>query len=535
MTGFSSRARDAITRSTNSWADVTIVERGLSVFLDPTMAGSRRFMQVLGFPHGTLTPQMSDVLATAATAGAFRFVAKTTSLKNWLVPDMKITLEQQEVLTVRSVTPLQDGSLAVDVTTSIQGAHVAGALITIDRFPATTYTDIIAGAGAPQREAVRFSSPFVIVPGDTIVVAGASFTIDRVSDAGTDLYDIGVSSFNGIPDVIQGTVCYVEARPIYRSPILATPDNKPDALARGPYVVDAVASPMMADTFFDSTIKLFIEEYDTASKVIAPFREVQRNQTLVRHPVTTDQLLFWNNLEGTVDWNGSKTVLRAQNDGRFHLWTPCRPMLDAAAPVRGSYTVPLFAPYRVLLNSDIVSEMEVRRVIDNQIIPATDYTVNTSTGDVDFDSSHAGSAVFVTFRPRLSWQTTVTPSEDGIILFVIMGRQERVTIPLGPAGVQQVVTFAVTDETAIDQVHIGAYRDSRAAGPFSVTIGDLTPRGRRCAALRYVISTSAVVDYDWASSGLLLKPLWHNIDLLRARLDDDSALSNFLDNGRLVL
>ena len=535
MTGFTTRARDAITRSTNSWADVSIVERGLSVFLDPTMAGSRRFMQVLGFPHGTLTPQMSDVLSTAATAGAFRFIVKTTSLQNWLVPDMKVTLEQQEVLTVRSVTPLQDGTLAVDVTTSIQGSHNAGALVTVDRFPATVYTDIVAGAGAPQRETVRFSCPFVLVPGDTIVVAGTALTIDRVSDVGANLYDVGVSSFAGLPDVLQGTVCYVEARPVYRSAILATPDNKIGALARGPYVVDAVASPMMTETFFDSTIRLFIEEYDTASKVISPFREVQRNQTLVRHPITTDQMLFWNTLEGTVDWNGSKTVLRAQNDGRVHIWTPCRPVLDAAPPVRGSFTVPLFAPYRVLLNSDIVEEMEVRRVVDNQIIPSTEYVVDTATGNVDFNAVHAGTATFITFRPRISWQTTVTPSEDGLVLSVIMGRQERVLIPLGAAGVQQVITLAVTEETAIDQVHIGAFRSNNGAGPFSLTIGDLTPRGRRCAALRYVVSTSAVVDYDWASSGLLLKPLWHNLDLLRSRLDDDSALSNFLDNGRLVL
>jgi hypothetical protein len=68
-----------------------------------------------------------------------------------------------------------------------------------------------------------------------------------------------------------------------------------------------------------------------------------------------------------------------------------------------------------------------------------------------------------------------------------------------------------------------------------VKFGEFVPRGSRVAALRYSISTSAYEDYNWASSGLLLKAMWPTLELLRARLDGSSILSRYLDNGRMLV
>lgn len=519
--------------ATPGGADVSISERGLSTFLDPSMSGVRRFIQVIGYPFGLLTPQMSGRLVEAATAGSRLLVLSGTTLSAWLQAGVILALEQQEQNVVVG-TSVRNGNLVVELANRIQTGHGAGSLVTIDQFPVLTVDDIAAGAGAPSREAVRLSSPFLVVVGDTLILSQMAFKIDRVDDLGGGVYAVGVDDFRGVPDVLTGTTCFINARPVYQSDLLTMPDLQASSLTRGPFVVDCVGGAMVTDaTLESSSIQLFIEEADQSSRVIAPFREVARNTTLTRHPITTDQLLFWRAVEGSLDWNGTNTLFRGHDNGRVHLWTACRPTLDAAAPIRGQYSVPSFAPYRVLLNNSILPVLEVRRLDDNQIIPASSYTVDTTNGYVDFDSSFASTGVFIVSRPRLSWQTVVTPSEAGLEMSVRLGDEEPLVFLLGAAGVQQVLNLAVLTSETINQIHIAVRRADDSPGPFTVAIGDLSPRGRRTAALRYIIATDAIVDYEWSSSGLILKPMWHNIDLLRARLDDSVPQS--LNNGRLLL
>jgi hypothetical protein len=536
MSGFSTRAREAVASVTPGWADASISERGLSAFLDPSMTGRRRFCQPVGNPFGLLTPQLGTVLALAATAGSTEVLLSGTHLLPWLVPGSTIRIEGLEELRVLAIANTT-GNTLLTTGTILQSSHSTGVDVRISSFPVLVADEILSGAAAPTREAVRVTSPFLLLPGDIITIPSfGEVTLSQVEEVATDTYDVHVTSLSGFPDILQGTPLDVKALPAYLSDLLTLPSHHEGSFVRGPVAVDFVSGRMTTSSSPSSIeTKLLIEEVDTANRVILPLRESRINSVLSRQAISADQILFWQCLEGTLDWNGTKTLLRGQGNGRCHVWTPVRPQMAAGAVVQRKTTVPTFAPYRLLLNNDILPTVVVR-LVSGAVVPTSQYTVNTTNGNVDFVSAMAGTPVIVDFAPRSTWLTTVTPSEDGLELTIVVGRAAKVVIPLGAAGVPQPVKIAAQDENNIDQIHIAVRRASGENGPFVCEVGDLIPATRSTAAVRYAVVTTADYDYDWACSGLLVKPLWPNIDLLRARLDGDTIGGhlNYLDNGRFL-
>ena len=491
-------------------------------------------MSALGVPYGLLTPQMSATAAAAVTAGGNTVRLTGTSLAQWLVAGTEIALEQQEDAVVTGFTTV-DGNLVVSLAAPVLSSHPKDSLVTVTSFPALVLGDISTGDASPFGVVVQVESPFMLVPGDTIRISGSRYTLDRVTDNGDGTYGVGVTNLNGIPESPTGTTVTVIARPAYQSQQITLPTQFAESFIRGPVALDVVAGPVVAAESTPAVnLLLHVEEYDSGGRTILPFTQTPVNGTLSRIPIGTDQFLFWNIAEGRLQWNGSKTLLMANPAGRVHLWTPCRPNLNAAPPTRLDSVVPLFAPYRVLLNTDVIPELSVR-LEDGSLVDPTLYSVDPAIGNVDFSASLSGTAVQVTYRPRLSWATVVVPSEANLEMVVRFGNEAKVVVPLGAANTPQVVTLPVQTDSPVFDVHITVRRPDDSGGAFSVALSDWTPRGRHTAAIRYIISTSADVDYEWLASGMIVKPLWPTLDLLRARLDGEGTLAQALDNGRMLL
>lgn len=662
MTGFQSRVRDVINQAAPTFSTAAVSNRGLAHFVDPSVTGLTRFMQKAGYPFSLLTPQMSALLTETAAAGTQVVTIEGVRLLDWLIPGMGVSFELLEDAVVDTVTDLGDGLVEIALTSNLTSTHATGSRFRIRDFPVQAPLGAEQGDGALGAPAVEILSPFILVPGDVLTIDGATFTLSSAEQTGVSAagytYEIKLNDIDGFPELSSSDDIIVTAKPAYQSEILTVPQAVIRSLTVGPVAVDWVSGPMVADYFPDPESEVYIEEFDAANvQTVAP-RLVPKNDTLLRFRIRRDQMLFWKAAEGGVNWNGTFMEMKAFESGRAHLWTPCRPGLDAAPPITTSTTVPGFAPYQVLLLNRIVpgsvtvldaaTKAEIPGeavsakgvltavdqalitdgdtfVLDDGVNPAvtfefddddsvvetptlrqialtpgltaaqvrdlmltavnlaaavnisasalgaeqvsltntvpgaagnvpitqggtapltvsgmsggTDpfYTVDDTAGTVNFDSTYASVPVLITYRPRLEWQITARADVDDVEICVKVGDDVKQCFTLTTANVSQVLTIQADSADDIDQLHITARRADDSAGAFTVQFGDWQPRGGITAAIRYTLTTAADIDYDWASSGLIFKPLWPTIELLRARLDGDSIFSRYLDNGRMLV
>ena len=542
MTGFQSRVRDALNQSAPTHATVSVAERGYLHFLDPSLTGRARFMQKSGYPFPLLTPSMTAGLLSAAAAGTRTILLSGARLLAWLRPGMVVSFELIEEAIVESFVEQPSGDFLLTVATPLVSSHAAGTSMTILRFAINAFQPTLDGEAGLITAAIQVTTPFILVPGDVIVIAGTTYQLSLAEELSyssvnnTYEFDIKVTKESGLPALGTDTDIRVIARAAYRSEVLSMPHTTDRTLVDGPVALDWISGPMVADYLPDPESQVFIEEFDAANNIITTFRPVEKNDTLLRLPIKRDQMLFWRCADGSVNWNGSFTELRAFDSGRVHVWTPCRPPLDAAPQTINTGVVPGFAPYQVNLLSRIrPGSVRVFNTLTRAEIPSTDYTVNDTLGILQFLPIWAGTGISVVYRPRVEWQIVCNPSVDNVEVTVVVGREPKQVFPLGLAGVSTIITVKSETSDEIDQLHITARRADDSPGAFIVQVGDWQPRGSITAALRYSIVTGATVDYDWASSGLLMKPLWPHLALLKARLDGSSILSRYFDNGRMLL
>lgn len=539
MSGFQSRVRDVINKAAPTYAAASVADRGLSHFLDPSMTGDARFMQKAGYPFPLLTPQTFSTLAETATAGSNVAVVTGTRLQPWLIPGSIISFDLVEKSTVESTTVLSTGNLSITLQDNIIGDHVAGTGINIRGFIVNPNEFVSAGAAGLGQPAVSILSPFILVPGDTFTVNGTKYTLSYAEEVSVDangyVFLVKVTTDSGFPDMTPSTDIVVTAAAAYRSQILSVPHISDRLAIKGPVAIDWVSAPTVADYTPQPESVCYVEEFNAASLSISAPREMKKNDTLTKFSINRDQMLFWRMAEGGLNWNGTYTELKAFDSGRAHLWTPCRPPIDAIPFVTRSSVVPIFSPYTVLLTSNIRNDsVSVIHGITKALIPSSDYSVNESTGNISFNSAYASQPVIITYQPRLEWQVQVKPLADNIELTIKIGREPKQVFNLGASGTSSNLTVQTFSSSDVDQIHITARRVDGTSGPFTVLLGDWTPRGTQTSAIRYSLLTGASQDYNWASSGLLFKAMWPSIELLKARLDGDSLFARYLDNGRML-
>jgi len=539
MSGFSSRVNDALNQAAPIHATVATAHRGLSHFIDPAMTGKTRFMQRSGYPFPLLTPQMTAKLAEAATAGSNSALVSGTRLLPWVKANTTIvSFESLEKAIVLAVS-VQDGNMLLSLDRRVDGSHAADTDVSIAAFIALPVVEVPAGNGGLGSPEVEVDSPFLVLPGDTFTVFGATYHVDRATllseVPGVMTYGLKVRETGGLPNCPTGTPFIFSAKAAYQSGILNLPHTDTRSFIRGPVAIDVVSSPMVADYAPPDECVIYIEEFDASGRSLIAARSIAKNDVLSRLQINRDQFLFWRMAEGGLDWNGVFTEMKAYDSGRVHLWTPCRPPLDCAPPTEKSVVVPSFSPYAVLLNTEITSDVSVFSSVTKAEIPPTDFTVDTATGTVTFLSAYASAPVVIRYRPRLSWRTLVRPSEAGLELVVVVGDGVKQVFTLGAANVVQMIAISTSNSVDVDAIHVTARRTNDGAGAFKVEMGDWVPNMTVTVAIRYSIFTGATLDFDWAASGLMLKAMWPNLSLVRARLDGESIFTNYLDSGKMLL
>ena len=110
-----------------------------------------------------------------------------------------------------------------------------------------------------------------------------------------------------------------------------------------------------------------------------------------------------------------------------------------------------------------------------------------------------------------------TPSVDGEhAVTVIDATHFSVPVNVTIAGFGGRVRKVGEAATRIELVWRGDERDS------TVQLGDWATLGSRVRSLKYTVVARFTGGYQWATSGILVKPIFLNMDTLKARLDRDS-------------
>lgn len=613
MSRFISKIQDYINHLLPSYATVAVHPRGLVHHLDPLLSGRARFAQKSGASPALLTPQSRGRLLSPAIAGQRTLELDNALLSTWLRQGQVISVEFGERHVVEDVVETPTG-LRIMLDTPLLSPHDAGVVVQIEQFTAFMFPSR-DGGGSLSSPPVRVASEFILVPGDVVEVDGARYVLTRAQEvaideiAGTRTYECSTDKIGGFVGVSTGKTVRVDAKTAYESNLIvlpSSPQGRRPALV-GPFAYDWVSGPLHDDVRLSPESRVFVQSSRLDGVAIDAQNEIVKNSTESRVPIRRDQMLFWQVVEGGLNWDGSYTLLQAYK-GRAHLHGECTPPMNPAPEVVKTITVPTFIPRTALVTSRSLEKVravsvetgaeiaETTRLLDGVIsvvnssstlygvgtkftevfevgdeiliesIPASrvvvlavvnddeivltepysgedvvnsryrrvNYTFYPDTGQITFAGEWSGQEIRVHHRPRLDWNMTVESDVGDIEVSVKVGEQDLQVFHVQSPGIQYSLNILTDDDKPISDIHVTARRVDGSVEPFSVKLSDWQQRGSGVQAIRYWILSDAKRDYGWASSGLLAKSLWYNIDILRPFLDGDGSLAKRLDHGFLL-
>lgn len=269
---------------------------------------------------------------------------------------------------------------------------------------------------------------------------------------------------------VPGDTIYLRAWPAYQSKPNPIPSLPPTEANLGPFCVDWLSGVTIEDLSVEESMHLQL--HDAALNAIGPDTKVEKNHVVLREPVRSDAILFWDILRGSVNWNGTETLAKPD--------TLAHPMFEAHY---------LCSP--VLRN-------------DNQI----------QTWRIRFVNPNASAAqVVVTFDPVGS-QTFVVPAATTQYL--------KVQVPVG-VDVRRIYlafTAVVPDPNDPSKWVEGG------SLPEYCRLGGWFVDGSIAQFTSYRLIAKTTGRFKWASCGLLYKPIFLNIEYLRARLDMSAKPNN---------
>lgn len=286
----------------------------------------------------------------------------------------------------------------------------------------------------------------------------------------------GKSVQDGYGPVVGDTI-YLRCWPVYESQILPLPVIPPQDTNFGPFCADWLSGTVTELTVYDEFMSL--TQHDGALNPIIT-EEVQKNHVVMREPVRSDAVLFWDILRGSVNWNGQETLVKT--DG-----------VSADEPQVGEFQ----AHYKcvVPLNKD------------GQITSWRIRFTNPNT---------QAARVVITLEPTAP-QVFDVPAQTTQYLKVLVSANPLVTriffavIPVIPE---------VNNPTVL--VPGGTLTDWCRIGGWSID-------GSICQFVSYRLLAKVDSRFRWASTGLFCKPIFLNIEYLRSRLD----LSANVNNGKI--
>lgn len=557
MAGLVTRIREVLNSQLPTDSSLATRVLGISFPLDPFLTGTTRFARKIGDFTSTIMVDNTTSLANAVAVSQQTIL--TNEILGSVVPGSRLLVQDSELVTVRDFSvDVVKNQMTIHMVETFRTQHPAGSSVVLYGHPigvdavqpstvqVTFPVMLVDGTGAvtgvPGRQYVQLgtvpisiitvtdsatqtplpytqpigtdvvglptppiagiqvvyevqqvlavSSTVPIYPDDDITVRFGALGIESAQLAsfinGSYQYVLTLKVGARLPPAappghedsegyrpVAGDTIYLRAWPAYQSKPNPIPSLPPTDANLGPFCVDWLSGVTLEETSFEESMHLQL--HDSALNPIGLDEKVDKNHLVLREPIRSDAILFWDILRGSVNWNGSETLARPDQLAHpmFEAHYLCRPLLR---------------------NDGQISVWRIR-----------------------FANPNATAAQVVVTLDPAGAQTFVVPAATTQYL--------KVQVPVGVDIERIYVAFTAVVPDPNDPskwVEGGSLPEYCRLGGWFVD-------GSIAQFASYRLICKATGRFKWASCGLLYKPIFLNVEYLRARLD----MSATVNNGRI--
>jgi hypothetical protein len=328
-----------------------VVPRGFTLPIDPYTTGTVRYGRKIGYELPLIVPDNKYELAEDAIFQMDRFTVDRAP--TWVESGGFVSLGDLELHEVEDVSDTE-----IVLVTTLLADHP-------EREPVYHYSNPIEveGAYAAGQTTINIDAPVFVVVGDVIAIspnttstplAFIEYIVTSVRYVGTTA---GINQYQVVLDKVlhralsDGEVIQLRAYPAYQSRILDIP-QAPAALRPvvGPYLVDWVSAPFFNN--MNVTEYQTLQRYNAAHVAFGPPLQISKNHFVLHVPIRADQFLFWDKVDGSINFNFDEHKILATLDSDGHWWFKhtCAP--EIAVPYTNAHGTIICVPITSLNNNE---------------------------------------------------------------------------------------------------------------------------------------------------------------------------------------
>ncbi len=305
-----------------------IVPRGLAYPLDPYTKGQVRFGKKISFVMPLIVPDNRYTLTEDAVYQIDRL--EVDREVNWAVPGGYVYVGSKELHEIEDVI---DDTFVL--TTRLQADQPTGQYVFHYSNPVT-----VEGAYTKGQQVINVDSEYFIVRGDVLaiptnpdlVLGFAEFTVTDLFQSSyvNGVYQYQLTLDSGIQrNLVDGEDIQLRAYPAYKSIILNVPTSG-SALRKvvGPFLLDWASEPFINDTIFEETMS--VQRYQESRIPIGLPEVIEKNSTILGVPIKAEQFLFWDKVEGSINYDGAlnRFLMLPTDTGDWWLKYTCVPVIS---------------------------------------------------------------------------------------------------------------------------------------------------------------------------------------------------------------
>lgn len=320
--------KDAANRQMRIGTQAAFYPRGLAYPLEEFTTGKIRFGRKIGFPFPIIAPDNRFQLDEDAIFGVSQI--EIDRIPDWIDFNSFISIGERELHRVIDVV---DTTLVL--STPLLADHLEGQFIYHYSNPIEVEGAFLAG-----QDTIVVDSQWLLVRGDVIAISPkADQIIEGFIDVEVQSFReyvvedlVFVSLIDGIyqyqlvldktihRDLADEEEIQLRAYPAYQSKILGIPTStNPQRRISGPFLIDWMSGPFV-DNLRVEEIQT-IQRYTKARTPIGVPIVIEKNHQILQSPIRADQFLFWDKVEGDINYNDflGNFICKLNEDGDWWL------------------------------------------------------------------------------------------------------------------------------------------------------------------------------------------------------------------------
>lgn len=307
------------------YSTVNVVNRGVPHYLDSVLRGQARFARRTGAKIGILNPDNIVNLTSAVQLNSD--IIKVDRMLTWFELDSIISFGPN--LEFSEIDDFDTDTLELYLKTKTKLSHTVDKKVLLWATPMKAEGPTNVSGSFTLRVRSRYNlaiGDFVVIKRDLnlesvlqIEVTGVTFI--QQSEGVTDNFDLfyDLTLKTSLPITLPDeTVIYLRAYPAYKSKTVFLPIQRFSAKTTGPNLIDYISGRLKDG--IDISEVLSVELFDrNGTSLTGSSPVVKQKNFMVKDDIPVDALLFWDLIEGEIDFKNGIILGTLSSNGRFLL------------------------------------------------------------------------------------------------------------------------------------------------------------------------------------------------------------------------